>query len=176
MNRKKGFTLIELLVVVLIIGILAAIALPQYQVAVLKSRFATVMSNTKAIKNAAEMYYLIHGEYSVDNLTVLDIDMPGCSKGSDIIICIANNTSYNYNGNAATGQRYDIMGMYDNIKDAYGFLGHYGRLRYTMVLDNDPSNDRGKIFCQIYDTKDYTAAKVCESMGGKKINSSTWQL
>lgn len=57
LNRTKssGFTLIELLVVVLIIGILSAIALPLYQRAVLKSRFAEASMNLKTIAEAIKM-------------------------------------------------------------------------------------------------------------------------
>lgn len=78
--RNKGFTLIELLVVVLIIGILAAIALPQYQVAVKKTQLGTYMEMVHSLRKAEEFYFLAHGDYT-DDITALDIDMPtgaGC--------------------------------------------------------------------------------------------------
>ena len=83
-SKLGGFTLIELLVVVLIIGILAAIALPQYRLAVEKSRAMQAVIAVRAISDAFERYYMANGNYGLTTSTelepidfsVLDISMP----------------------------------------------------------------------------------------------------
>ena len=75
MKNTQAFTLIELLVVVLIIGILAAVALPQYKKAVEKARAAQVLSLFKSVASAADVYY-IHNGQPPDDLELLDIALP----------------------------------------------------------------------------------------------------
>ncbi len=60
--KTRAFTLIELLVVVLIIGILASIAVPQYQKAVMKTRLARIKIATNEIRKAIEVYYMQTGQ------------------------------------------------------------------------------------------------------------------
>ena len=80
---KAAFTLIELLVVVLIIGILAAVAMPQYQKAVKKSRIMNALPTLSAIARAKEMYYLANEKYT-NNLDELDIDLPYTSSSGTV--------------------------------------------------------------------------------------------
>ncbi len=81
MKQNRAFTLIELLVVVLIIGILASIALPQYQKAVEKSKAAQALAMLKTVYDAAEAYYSANGTHatSFDELAV-DIPWTGSAK------------------------------------------------------------------------------------------------
>lgn len=82
---KRGFTLIELLVVVLIIGILASVALPQYEKAVNKSRAATYVANLKPLLQASEVCAMEMG--MTCEAGDLDVEVPGCNPLADMATC-----------------------------------------------------------------------------------------
>ncbi len=76
--KNQAFTLIELLVVVLIIGILAAIAVPYYYESVEKSTMQEAIINLKAIAQANDVFFLQNGRYAdMYELNKLDVSIPG---------------------------------------------------------------------------------------------------
>ena len=127
MNNKQAFTLIELLVVVLIIGILAAVALPQYQKAVIKSRYATMKQLVDTMMKAEEVYFLATGQWG--SFDQLDLSLP-----ENTISQTPNLFSYKWGycdtGNFAIACRNNDIGM-----------------GYQKYHDNSPSYFKGKSAC-----------------------------
>jgi type IV pilus assembly protein PilE len=165
-NNKNAFTLIELLVVVLIIGILAAIALPQYQVAVAKSKLTAVIPKTKALKDAAEMYFLNHGNYT-DSVAILeDINFPDCTPSGSQGWLSCGYTAYDISSGIREGNSYtfgyDAIGYIltqknDNTKPILNF--------YSIVTNHSQSAYKNQTFCGAK-ADDNVANKVCQSLGG----------
>ncbi|RJS94994.1 pilin [Salinisphaera sp. Q1T1-3] len=88
MQKQQGFTLIELMIVVAIIGILAAIAIPQYQNYVARSQMAEAVSLTDGLKNDVIEYYSTNGS---------------CPTNGDGSIGSANNYNGQYVASVSTG-------------------------------------------------------------------------
>jgi type II secretion system protein G len=152
--NKKGFTLIELLVVVLIIGILAAIALPQYQKAVEKARAAEALSVMKTIKQAEEMYYLIYTKYTM-NFNELDIRLTGKEVSSSEI----EGKYFTYILVNPRGDIYlDIYRI--NSPYTYWLTSMFDKSNYSA------KHSSGNYYCSARNTKD---EKLCEALGGEDI-------
>ena len=117
--NKKAFTLIELLVVVLIIGILAAIALPKYEKAVERSRVTEARLLLNTLYKNIQLCKLEKGENAEDCTELRDdnffaslsIDLPGTWKTSDCIdnVCL-DTKDWQYGSDYSTIFAYRIIG------------------------------------------------------------------
>ena len=92
MKKHTGFTLIEVLVVVIIIAVLAAVAVPQYQKAVLKSRFSSLLPTTKAVRDGNEAYFMAHGGYA-NAVNQLDVT---AANNNDMTLELSRDPDYSY--------------------------------------------------------------------------------
>ena len=140
---KEAFTLIELLVVVLIIGILSAVALPQYQKAVMKSRAAGAIILVRAVKDAQERYYLANNQYTTAAAD-LDIDYQ-CPKNFNCFLTTGGAFSAKYEDDS-----YEITAGYNHRAEYYAVLS--GKL-YCTAFTN-----QGESLCKTFSATllDYT--------------------
>ncbi len=160
-GKEKGFTLIELLVVVLIIGILAAVALPQYNKAVEKSRVAEARVNLNTMRKNYELCVLEYGD-SDDNecnkyqefiLNHLTIPLPGEFE-TDIDNCPSAGSSC-FKTKDWIYDTDDSYGFYANrmINGAnpYGLWIHYNDGSITCWNEDTSSTDYCKMLCGGHD-------------------------
>jgi type IV pilus assembly protein PilA len=108
-NGEKGFTLIELLVVILIIGILAAIALPAFLGQRSKGQDADAKSAARNMVSAVESFYATNQTYAGANADN-DIKQSGVwgTGNGQASVTASDATGYTIVGNSASGNKFTI--------------------------------------------------------------------
>ncbi len=158
-----AFTLIELLVVVLIIGILSAIALPQYERAVDKAKAAEALTIISSLRQSIEEYILANNSFptSFDELTVV----PSGSLGK-----------YSVENDKITGKYYTCVLTNGRID-----CGNYNGGGFLWFSDFDRNwfaalGKEKRLWCYVVETESFSAAQqsrahnLCRAISGKSAS------
>ena len=173
MKNKKGFTLIELLVVVLIIGILSAIAVPQYQKAVFRAKVARLLPTMRHWKDAMMAYQLQHGSYCKDS---------ACREGptaEELEAAWPDDWDCNESGLACTSpdEYWTCSGMPLSYGRVHCWHSTQGRTGFAIDMyqpdDEDAEEMADRIVCM--GTID-SAAQKCRDLGGIRIDENEESL
>lgn len=156
-QNKNGFTLLELLVAVLVIGVIAAIALPHYRLITLKAEYSQMVNMVRAIGNAQEDFYLTHDRYTSD-LNELTVTLPeGLEVGAEGRYYIGK-CGLRLNSTYMSG----ILFKGDKRVASYSFYYRASSL----------SAYRGTTRCITYASYKDLGDKLCKSLGGEIISNN----
>ena len=138
-KNSKGFTLLELLVVVLIIGILAAVALPQYRKSVEKTRASEALMNIQVMEQAVKSYTLARGNPTerTNWIDLADIELSGGEWEENNAYCSGGDMGFKtkyffYCSNLLTNGIYFIYAH--RVSDD-------GQTKYVLGVYSDPDSN-----------------------------------
>ena len=158
-GAHQGFTLIELLVVVLIIGILVAVAVPQYRVAVAKSHAMQALTAVKTLSENIEQYYVENGAY------------PPTYNESELnkVLSVSYKLPKNF---AITG----ISATYIGIQYGPGTKNKESFFMISRILRHANSGNRGKFVCSTAYEEDNNvlASRVCKNLCRTSTLTKMW--
>ena len=162
MKTNKGFTLIELMVVILIIGILSAIALPEYTRSMEKARVAEALTIMDSIKKGVDVYAAENGMFDYQEL--IGNEGTGAAKALDINI--ENELSCTVaSGEMCRGKYFDFDAWCGSGECfIYAYRSDYNNPTYTLYMTKG-SDLRWTRICYVNSTE--TGDQICEMLKGQ---------